>query len=145
MNARRDVDSALSGTRDRVASGILALWYCGIVGLALLGGCAALGHREDLTTRIAAARTPDDHLAIARSYLTKASEYSEAAARHRSLAARYEAEGTFAWHRHRERTAFRMAEHCRMVAKRLEGAASELTALAREHERLAGELRQEGQ
>ena len=144
MNARRDVDSALPGTHDRLASGIPALCHCAIVGLALLGGCVALGPRSDLAAQIAAARTPDDHLAIARSYLTKASEYSEAAARHRSLAARYEAEGAFAWYRHHERTALRMAEHCRMVAERLEGAASELTALAREHERLAAELREEG-
>jgi hypothetical protein len=37
-----------------------------------------------------------------------------------------------------------MADHCRMIAERLEGAAAELRALAREHERLAGELRDEG-
>lgn len=144
MSARRHVDSSPSGTRHRLASRIRPLWFPGIVGLALLGGCAAFGHRSDLETRIAAARTPDDHVAIARSLLTKASEYSDAAARHRSLAARYETEGAFAFYRHHERSALRMAEHCRMIAERLEGAASELSALAREHERLAAELREEG-
>lgn len=132
-----------TGLRPRLLFRVLVLPCVGIVALALLGGCTALGRRSDLATRIAAARTPEDHVAIARSFSEQANEYSDAAGRHRGLAARYEAEGSFAWYRHHERTALRMADHCRMIAERLEGAATELRALAREHEQMADALREE--
>lgn len=130
--------------RRQSAFSLVILAGLGVVTLALLGGCSSPLRRSDLAARIAAARTPEDHVAIATSLSEEASDYSEAASRHRQLAARYEAEGAVAWHRHHDLTNRRMAEHCRMIAERLEGAAAELRALAREHERLAGELRDEG-
>lgn len=113
------------------------------VGLPLLGGCAMVRGRSDLAARIASARTPEDHVAIARSLSEEANDYSARAERHRRLAARYEAEGGLAWYRHHERTVLRMADHCRMVADRLDAAATELRALAAEHEQVANSLRAE--
>ncbi|MFI5396016.1 MAG: hypothetical protein ACHQ9S_10825 [Candidatus Binatia bacterium] len=101
-----------------------------------------ISRQPDLAAQIAAARTPADHAAIARELLAKASEYGAAAAYHRGLAAKYQnlaQPGAEVEYRIYDSSEIRMAEHCRKVAKDLERAASDLTQLAHEHERLARE------
>lgn len=119
----------------------MALALLVTLGFGVATGCASRSRPPDLAAQIAAAHTPADHVAIAQSLLAQASEYAAAAAYHRGLAAKYEnLAGPGAQYRSYDRSDLRMAEHCRKVAEDLERAASDLTALAHEHERLAGLL-----
>jgi hypothetical protein len=111
----------------------------------VFAGCAFRSRPPDLAAQVAVARTPADHLAIARTLSAQASEYAAAAAYHRSLAAKYETlAGPGAQYRSYDRSDLRMAEHCRKVAEDLERAASDLTQLAHERERLAASLQGKG-
>lgn len=106
--------------------------------LVSVGGCSLGSVPRDLAVRIASARTPADHKAIARVLSARATQYSADAMYHRNLAARYETlAGPGAQYRSYDRSDLRMAEHCRKVADDLERAAAELTQLAHEHEQLA--------
>ena len=117
---------------------IVAFACLGPVATSLVAACGVISPSRDLAAQIATARTPADHAAIARELLTKANEYAAAAKYHRGLAAKYaDLAGPNAQYRSYDRSDLRMAEHCRKVAEDLERAASDLTALAREHERLA--------
>ena len=117
------------------------LWVLGLLGLALgSASCGSVSPPQGLASRIASARTAADHDAIARLLLEEADEYATDARRHWDLAAKYEASAWWLLQRHHDRSEFRMAEHCRMVAEKLERAAADLEEMAREHERLAGEL-----
>ncbi len=128
-------------------------WVLRIVAFACLGpvvasqmaACGAISLRGDLAAKIATARTPADHTAIARELSTKANEYAAAAKYHRGLAAKYtDLAGPGAQYRSYDRSDLRMAEHCRKVAEDLERAANDLTELAHEHERLAASLQEKG-
>lgn len=99
-----------------------------------------LAPRADVAAQVAAAQTAQDHSAIARSLLERARRYASDAQHHRELAARYEESGRWQRYRHHESSGLRVAEHCRRVAANLDGAAAELTEMAREHERLAAEM-----
>ena len=122
------------------AFSVIVLGHLGSLAIGLLSGCALISRQPDLAAQIAAARTPGDHLAIARSLLAQASGYATAAAYHRGLAAKYQnlaQPGAEAEYRIYDSSDLRMAEHCRKVAEDLERAASDLTQLAHEHEQLA--------
>lgn len=83
---------------------------------------------------------PEVRRAIARRLEERSSTYAAEAAEHRRLAARCEAEGEWLRLRHHERSTLRMAEHCRIVAAKLEEAAHQLAGLAADHEAVAREL-----
>lgn len=126
-------------------SGLCVLALLIALVLSVFVGCAFRSRTPDLAAQIAVARTPADHLTIARTLLAKAGEYAAAAAYHRSLADKYEElAGPRAQYRSYDRSDLRMAEHCRKVAEDLERAVSDLTQLAHEHERLAGLLERKG-
>lgn len=132
-----------SRARASAILGLAVLAWLGPLGPAILAGCSLLWRSSDLANQVAAARTPADHAAIARSMLAKAEEYKGQARYHRCLADEYENEALWAWYRHHDRSGLRLAEHCRRIADDLEQAASELTQLAQEHERLARELQED--
>ncbi len=124
---------------------LCALALAVTLGSGVIAGCMFRSPAPELAAQIAAARTPADHAAVAKTLLAEAAEYAAAAAYHRSLAAKYETlAGPGALYRSYDRSDLRMAEHCRKVAEDLERAASDLTQLAHEHERLAGLLERKG-
>ncbi len=138
LEAGRGIRTCLSAAFSRP---LLAAFVALSVGV--FAGCAC---RSNLPSQIAAARTPADHEAIARALQAQAGEYAAAAAYHRGLAAKYEnLAGPNAQYQIYDSADLRMAEHCRKVAEDLERAASDLTELAHEHERLAGQPQKQGQ
>lgn len=110
-----------------------------------LSSCSLASRSADLESRIAAARTPREHSAIAKMYLEKANESEAAALHHAALAVRYQDSasrrpGFDAYlPLHRNAIAhFRVAaKHCEALADNLRRVAGEFRELARLHEQLA--------
>jgi hypothetical protein len=80
--------------------------------------------------KIAAAKTPADHEAIAKSYEDEAASLEKMAEMHKNLGDTYAQPGGKPWQA-------AQAKHCRSVASELAAAAKNERALAAEHHKLA--------
>lgn len=112
-----------------------------------LGGCASEGPVKPagLEQKIQAARTRADHQEIAAIYEKQAGVDKEAIERHRNLARAYER--GWVWTDPRDhgfsarKVNFTLAAHCEKLARIYQQAVDENLALAKEHRRLAAEMK----
>lgn len=113
-----------------------------------LGGCAAEGpvRPVGLEQKIEAARTRADHLEIAAVYEQQADVDNGAMERHRNLARAYERDWVATGPRgaavvNAKRVNQSVIAHCENLARLYQQAAAENLALAKEHRRLAAEMK----
>ena len=113
-----------------------------------LGGCAAEGPIKPggLEQKIDAARTRADHLEIAAVYEQQAEVDNGAMERHRNLARAYEKDWVATGPRgaavvNAKRVNQSVIAHCENLARLYQQAAAENLALAKEHRRLAAEMK----
>jgi hypothetical protein len=104
----------------------------GLIVMSLSGGAWAAGADDLDPAKIAAAKTPADHEAVAKAYEAEADSLDKRAASHKDLAQMYTSNPSKPWQASE-------AKHCDSVASSLKAAAAEDRALAAEHHKLAKE------
>jgi hypothetical protein len=111
---------------------LVMMMSASLAALALSGGASAGdGHRLD-PGRIAAAKTPAEHEAVAKAYDAEALSFEKKAAMHKNLTETYGAPGGKPFQA-------AQAKHCASVAASLAAAAAEDRALAKGHRDMAKE------
>ena len=111
---------------------LVRMMSAGLAVLALSGGAWAAGSKALDPAKIAAAKTPADHEAIAKAYEAEALKIEKMAEMHKNLGQAYGAPGGKPWQ-------VGQAKHCDSVAASLKTAAQEERALAAEHHNMAKE------
>jgi hypothetical protein len=91
--------------------------------------------RKDVKALIANAKTPEDHMKLARHFTAKAAQHEAEAKEHEELAVEYKRNPHLATSKHP--MASNTAEHCQYFAEHCRKAAQELHAVAAAHEEMA--------
>ncbi len=108
----------------------LTMLNVGVAVFALSGGVLTASADVPDPAKIAAAKTPADHEAIAKAYDEEAASLEKLAARHKDLGQTYGQPGGKPWQAGQ-------AKHCASVAAELAAAAKNERALAAEHRKMA--------
>jgi hypothetical protein len=102
-----------------------AMMMLALAAVLAINGAPALAADDDLTAKIAAAKTAADHEAIADEYAKEAAEAEANAAKHDKMAASYKGGGKLGQ--------FHAEQHCKSIADRDHAQAKDLNALAAAH------------
>ncbi len=98
----------------------------------LLAACAINPHPMDMTQAIQSAKTPDDHLALAKHYEEAAKEMQAKAEEHKKLLAQYEANRSLYGKQYQN-----LISHCQGLMRIYEQAAAENMSMAESHRQMA--------
>ncbi|HZR81897.1 MAG TPA: hypothetical protein VFD92_12430 [Candidatus Binatia bacterium] len=109
-------------------------WLASVIGATLLIGWASSAAQaaepvadSNVNAAIAAAKTPEDHQALAAFFTAKAEAADAEAAEHDKMATAFSGKARA-----------RMGEHCKSIAKAYRQQMKDYTALAKEQQALAG-------
>lgn len=90
---------------------------------------------KEVKALLANAKTPEDHMKLARHFAAKAAQHEAEAKEHEELTAEYKQNPQLAASKHQ--MAPNTAEHCQVFAEHCRKAAQELHAMAAAHEEMA--------
>ena len=118
-----------------VTSVVLAILIVLSAGLAPAVDPKGLLPAKEVKALLAKAKTPEDHMKLARHFAAKAAQHEAEANEHEALAAEYKQNPQLGASKHP--MAGNTAEHCQYFAEHCRKAAKELRALAAGHEEMA--------